>query len=143
MYFFLIYFLVFIHFIQRFLIHAVNEKVITASIKQSQTILCSYAPQNAFANNAYSIAEDICFLHGMGSEYHGPIICFLAFLKDVPKLSSCLWVQACCWFIQEDDFGFRYHTNCNGQSSTESKRKVSRHMIFHICQIDFLQSLLY
>lgn len=79
------------------------------------------AGEDAVVDYADAVAEDVCFFHRVSRQHHGSVAFLLAVLKDVPKLSSRLWVQASCWLIQEDDLGARDDADCDRQTSSHAQ----------------------
>lgn len=86
-----------LHFLFEFLAKelffvAGEVEMVSSAIERFESHLVPDTPQHTLADDADTVAEDICFFHGMRGKDHG---CFASALdEDVPELSSVLWVKA-------------------------------------------------
>ena len=67
--------------------------MITATIKCFQPILGANTSKYTFIYDSNTITKDISFFHWMGSEDHGSILVFFAFLKNIPELAPGIRIQ--------------------------------------------------
>lgn len=81
----------------------VDKKMVAATVEVLQPVLGSDAAEDAFVDNTYTIAEDICLLHGVCREHHRAVLVLLAVLKNVPELTPSVWIQTSRGLVQEDD----------------------------------------
>ena len=80
----------------------IYKHMISTTIFFFKSLLGSKACHYSVIYYTDSVAEDICFFHGMCRKYHSSVA-FFYFLEDCPQLSSRFWIKTCCWLIKEDD----------------------------------------
>lgn len=66
--------------------------MISSSIEGLESDLGTHTSENAIVDNANTIAQHICLLHGMCCDHHCSLP--LACTQYVPQLSSVLWVKS-------------------------------------------------
>ena len=75
----------------------INEKVVATAVETFEADLGANAFKHSVTDYAYSIAENIGLLHGMGSKHH--CAARSALLQDVPKLPACFRIQSSCRLV--------------------------------------------
>ena len=115
--------------------------MISSSVEIFKSSLGSYASKSAIIYNPYSVAKNISFLHRMSCQYYRTIFIFLTILQNIPQLTTCVWVQTCCWLIKKNDFWARNKAYCYRQASSHTQRKLLHEYSFLIRQFYFRNSL--
>ena len=89
------------HKLEHLALLAVDEQVVAAAVDRLQADLRRHAAEDSVAHNADAVAEHVCLLHRVSSQYDGTLALLRA--QDVPQLTSVFRVKACRRFVKVDD----------------------------------------